>query len=139
MPNHGAGRSGLAAQRQRSLATISGDQRQIVTAGFTPLHGPVSVPDGRGGTLRAWIATCDLAGDGQHCQKVFFFDGSRFLGNDRSSPSNQIDGISPSGIGAISVQYATYRANDPLCCPSGTPVTVRFLWSGSSLRSSPSG
>ena len=88
--------------------------------------------NGSGGTLYAYRATCTGSADG-YCQMVFFFDGTHYLGTDTYAPSQQITGVVASGPQAIDVTYANYQKNDPLCCPSGQPVTITYRWTGARI------
>jgi hypothetical protein len=90
------------------------------------------VPDGFGSTLYAWPAVCTGSADG-YCQKVFFFIDSRYLGTDTARASNAITNVQASGTGSIAVTYPSYAPQDPLCCPSGKPVTITYHWTGSKL------
>jgi hypothetical protein len=107
------------------------DLATIRAHGYTPGHG-ASTPDGFGGTLYAWPAVCTGSADG-YCQKVFFFIGSRYLGTDTARNSNAITGVRAAGPATIAVTYPSYAPQDPLCCPSGTPVTITYHWNGSRL------
>jgi hypothetical protein len=109
------------------------DPAIIRAKGYTPDAGRrVETPDGFGNTLYAWIAICTGSADG-HCQNVFFFIGTRYLGTDTSVPSSQINAIAAFGPQTVDVTYANYRRGDPLCCPSGPPVTIRYRWTGTRL------
>ena len=33
----------------------------------------------------------------------------------------------------IELSYAHYSSSDPLCCPSLTPIEVRFYWNGTKV------
>lgn len=107
------------------------DRAAIRARGYVVDRG-ASAPDGAGETLYAWIATCAGSADG-HCQRVFFFAGSRYLGTDTKNDSNEIMGIAAAGRAAIAVTYADYLPGDPLCCPSGKPVNITYRWTGSRL------
>jgi LppP/LprE lipoprotein len=92
-------------------------------------------PGGVGKTLYAVLGICEGSADG-HCQKVFFFLDDRYLGTDTKSPSNEIKSEVAVGTGSIDVTYANYKTDDPLCCPSGQPVTIRYKWNGTRLSAS---
>jgi LppP/LprE lipoprotein len=57
----------------------------------------------------------------------------QYLGTDTTSPSNEIKSEMAAGTGNIDVTCANYKNNDPLCCPSGQPVTIRYHWNGTRL------
>ena len=76
---------------------------------------------------------CGGSIDGK-CQQVFFFIGTRYLGTDTFKPSTSIWAIDPAGPGRIRVSYANYGPNDPLCCPSLSPVPITYAWDGVSLK-----
>lgn len=101
----------------------------------TKLPAFAFTPDGNGRTLYAWVGTCADSADG-YCQKVFFFDGTRFVGNDTTTASAGIDSIEADGDSVIDVTYANYKKTDPLCCPSGLPVTIGYTWNGTTMTGS---
>jgi hypothetical protein len=120
------------------VAVKSQDRSRISTLGYVPAkHIPAFAftPDGSGGTLYGWTATCRGSGDG-YCQKVFFFDGTRLLGTDTKGNSAAIDSVESAGPRVIDVTYANYKPSDALCCPSGVPVTISYTWSGQSFKAS---
>ena len=108
------------------------DPQVIKSKGYTPGEGYAETNDGTGGTLYAWKAVCTGSADG-YCQKVFFFDGTRYLGTDTLNSSTQIMSVDASGPATIGVTYANYLPNDPYCCPSGDPVTILYHWTGGRL------
>jgi hypothetical protein len=120
----------VAIERQ-DVIVISGHAYNAVTK--IPAFAFTS--DGHGGTLYGWTATCRKSADG-YCQKVFFFDGTRFLGTDTSTPSSAINSVEAAGSSVIDVTYANYKSTDPLCCPSGVPVTISYTWNGTSISAS---
>lgn len=111
---------------------LTADPAVISSKGYTPAQGHAETSDGSGGTLYAWQATCTNSGDG-YCQKVFFFDGTRYLGTDTLNDSASITNVSTTGPQTIAVTYAHYASNDPLCCPSLQPVTISYHWTGTRL------
>lgn len=100
--------------------------------GFSPAPRFAQTPDGFGHTLYAWHGTCQGSADG-YCQKMFFFIDARYLGTDTSAESTSIADYQTGGTGTITVTYANYGKNDPLCCPSRQPVTISFRWNGTKL------
>lgn len=123
-------RAGPTAAAPSSDPTAA-DLATIRARGYTPGHG-ASTPDGFGGTLYAWPAVCTGSADG-YCQKVFFFIGTRYLGTDTATNSNAITGVRAVGPQNIDVTYPSYAPQDPLCCPSGRPVTITYHWNGTRL------
>lgn len=113
----------------------SADLAVIQAHGYTARGSGVSTPDGSGGTLYAWPAVCSGSADG-YCQKVFFFIGTRYLGTDTSRASNAISKVAAAGPATIAVTYPSYASQDPLCCPSGKPVTITYHWTGARLAPS---
>lgn len=132
--------AGAATPTIRPLSTMppvttdpaAADAAQVRRRGFDPAPHIVQAPDGSGGTLYAIHGTCAGSADG-YCQQMFFFLGTRYLGTDTPSASTAIAGYRAAGSGAIAVTYPTYANSDPLCCPSGTPVTITYRWNGKRL------
>jgi len=85
------------------------------------------VPDGQGGTLTAVIGQRYPTADG-YGELVFFWHNRDFLGWDCDHEHFDIIDVSSPGPGRITVTYANYAENDPLCCPSLPPVNVTFAW-----------
>lgn len=108
------------------------DLATIRAHGYTVQGHGVSTPDGSGRTLYAWQAVCSGSADG-YCQKVFFFIDTRYLGTDTARNSNAITGVHASGPQDIAITYPSYAPQDPLCCPSGKPVTITYHWTGTRL------
>jgi hypothetical protein len=111
---------------------LAADEGTIKAKGYTPAGGHAETQNGSGGTLYAWIGTCTGSADG-HCQKVFFFNGTTYLGTDTSADSAGIMSVDTRAPEVFAVTYANYKPNDPLCCPTGTPVTITYRWTGSRL------
>jgi serine/threonine-protein kinase len=105
----------------------------IKQLGYTPdARQQAETSDGFGHVLYAYLGICTGSADGK-CQKVFFFIGTRYLGTDTSADSPEILGVTADGAQTIGVTYANYRAQDPLCCPSGAPVKIDYRWTGTRL------
>ena len=83
-----------------------------------------------GDTLRVLIGTREDSGDG-YAKRAFFFVGGRYIGTDTSDDSAQIRVESAAGD-TVTLAYALYGPDDPLCCPGDT-ATVRYQWNGSKL------
>jgi hypothetical protein len=75
-------------------------------------------------TLRVLVGTGSHSNDGYDKQAFFFVDG-RYLGTDTTTPSAQLSVVSQ-GDTEVTLAYALYRANDPLCCPGGGQAKVTF-------------
>jgi hypothetical protein len=82
-------------------------------------------------TLRVLIGTRKDSGDG-YAKQAFFFVGGRYIGTDTSDISRGIR-VEDQQDTTITLGYALYRRNDPLCCPSGGDGRVRYHWDGSHL------
>lgn len=91
--------------------------------------------DGHGGKLYAWIGSLTQSAD-SHNELVFFFDGTSYLGTDTSTPSPEIDSVSAPRKDTVDVVYASYKSTDPLCCPSGHPVTIAYRLNGRRMTAS---
>jgi hypothetical protein len=100
---------------------------------FRQISHKVVVSDGRGGTLTAAIGVRSITADG-HGQLVFFFHGGRFLGWDSNYEIASIEKIAAAGPRRFDVTYSRYAADDPLCCPSRSPKTVRYRWTGKRIK-----
>jgi LppP/LprE lipoprotein len=121
-----------------SKATVRTWMRRTVEVGATNVHfrriSPrVVVPDGHGSTLTAAIGVRSITADG-HGQLVFFFHGGHFLGWDSKYEIASIAKVEAAGPRRFDVTYVRYRAADPLCCPSRSPKTVRYRWTGSRIQ-----
>ena len=102
---------------------------------FRPLGKPLTIRDGRGtGTLTAVVGgrypTADAYG-----QVVFFWHNRRFnsLSADYETPA--IVSLKSPAPGTFVINYARYRRNDPMCCPTLKPRQVIYGWSGQILIS----
>lgn len=98
--------------------------------GFTPrdINDLIMPPvDG----LHVIIATATQSADG-HTQQAFFFVNGRFLRTD-ASPSAGIQ-LAWRNNATIALSYAVYKRNEPMCCPSGGSMIVRYRWNGTQLQ-----
>ncbi len=75
-------------------------------------------------TLQVLVGTRTGTNDGYRQQAFFFLDG-HYLGTDASVPSAEIKVLSQSDT-EVTLGYALYRANDPLCCPGAGQGQVTF-------------
>jgi hypothetical protein len=105
------------------------------TTHFSANSQPVTVSDGAGGWLTAVIGVRFPTADGKG-QLAFFWHNATFIGFDTHTESNQINGISASGVSTFAVQYTHYAPTDPLCCPSLAPVTIEYHWNGHAMTPS---
>jgi len=102
----------------------------VRSRGFTPRDvNDLTVPPANG--LHVIIATASQSADG-HTQQAFFFVNGRFLRTD-ASPSAGIQLVWRNNT-TIALSYAVYKANEPLCCPSGGAMIVRYQWDGTQLK-----
>ncbi|KAA5836092.1 LppP/LprE family lipoprotein [Saccharopolyspora hirsuta] len=94
-----------------ALAAIEAD-------GFTPTPPGAELA----GPVRAIHAMCTGSANGR-CQAVFFFDGQRLV---HRMDVGMVRILSQDGT-AVRVEFPVYNADDPGCCPSGTPTqhTIR--------------
>lgn len=82
------------------------------------------------GPLRA-IRASSTGGDGS-VQGVFLFHGNQYVGRD----TNPVDGavaITGQNGRTVTIEYRTYRPDDPRCCPSGGTTTLRASWDGTRI------
>ncbi|HEX2016825.1 MAG TPA: LppP/LprE family lipoprotein [Solirubrobacteraceae bacterium] len=75
-------------------------------------------------TLRVLVGIGRGSADAR-VQRAFFFSGERYLGTDTSTPSASVRVVSHDDTG-VTLSYALYRHDDPLCCPTGGHARVRF-------------
>ncbi|MER7079189.1 LppP/LprE lipoprotein [Saccharopolyspora kobensis] len=102
---------------------------QIEAAGYTP-----TPPDGElAGPVRVIQAMCTGSANGR-CQALFFFDGQRLA--QQTGDIGMMRILSQDGT-AVRVEFPVYNADDPGCCPSGTPTqhTIRLV--GDQLQADP--
>jgi hypothetical protein len=83
----------------------------------------LEVPIGASGTLLVFHSVCTGSADG-HCQAVDAFEGTRPVWH---REYQDVLRVAPAANGFI-VRSATYKASDPLCCPSGGESTESFVW-----------
>jgi hypothetical protein len=107
-----------AVQLVRSKGFTAGD-----TSDFT-----TPPPDG----LHVLIGTATRSADG-YSQQAFFFVRGRFLRTDLADPSAGIHLAWRNGT-TIALSYAVYKPNEPMCCPTGGAMIVRYQWNGTRLR-----
>lgn len=81
----------------------------------------------RGWKFNALFGDCG-GGDGRD-QRVWFFAGGRFIGNDAPNSSHEIIGLWRD-LDTITFLYVLYRQSDAECCPTGGGSIVRFRWNG---------
>ena len=71
----------------------------------------------------------DCGGGDGHDQRIWFFRGADFVGNDAKKSSGDIIG-SWRDLDTLAFLYVLYRANDAMCCPTGGAVSVRYRSKG---------
>ncbi len=99
--------------------------------GFTPNDTNDYVyPDFRYG-LHTIIASATGSADG-YTRRAFFFVHGRYIGTDLGAPSAIVQ-IAWRTDATIALGYTVYKPDDPMCCPLGGSVTVRFHWTGDRL------
>jgi hypothetical protein len=110
---------------------ISDAVQLVRSRGFTPRDvNDLTMPPLDG--LHVIIATATHPGDG-HTQQAFFFDNGHFIRTD-ASPSAEIQ-LAWRNNTTIALSYAVYKANEPMCCPAGGAMIVRYRWTGTQLKS----
>jgi hypothetical protein len=77
------------------------------------------------------VASGDPNGAGTRAQLAFVFSDTTYLGTDTKQPSHQIKVVMTTNSYVI-LEYGTFAAADPDCCPSGTK-RVRYNWDGTAL------
>ncbi len=82
--------------------------------------------------LQVLIGTATGSADGYNRRAFFFFD-DQYLGTDATEPSASVAIVWRNDT-TIALQYSLYRSVDPMCCPTGGSVTIRFQWSGTRLE-----
>jgi hypothetical protein len=102
---------------------------------FKRYVGPLTIPDGHGGSLTAVIGGRWPTADG-YGQLIFFWHNAAFLGWDARYESIAIGPMKAGGTGVIQAQFAHYRPSDPLCCPKLPPLKISFRWNGNFLVAS---
>jgi hypothetical protein len=122
-----------AAAQPPSSDNAAADAATVRQKGYDPSGAVVRTSDGFGHALYAFHGTCHGSADG-YCQIMLFFDGSRYAGTDTANASTSILSYRAAGTGSFAVTYPTYKRSDPLCCPSGRPVTVVYHFDGRRLR-----
>jgi hypothetical protein len=104
-------------------------ERALAAAGWIPfLHVDRQLVEGDIEIIDGMIAADGMCRPGTF--NVFVFVGSRFAGTLSPAPmTSRLDGsigaVRIVAADAITAEFARYREQDPLCCPS-SHVTVRF-------------
>lgn len=80
--------------------------------------------------LNAQVGVAHDSADG-YVRLAFFFVNGRYIGTDTSQPSAIIHYVR-GGNEMITLRYAIYRPNDPMCCPTRS-ANVRYHWTGHRL------
>lgn len=129
---HAAAVTPLSVVRHWMRRTHEGTYRRVH---FKKISPRVTVPDGRGGTITAVIGVRYPTADGKG-QLVFFFHGRKFLGWDTARESIAIASIHRGRGPRLRVRYVHYAPSDAYCCPSRSPVTVTYRWTGKRIVAS---
>jgi hypothetical protein len=104
--------------------------RLVRSLAFTPTDtSDYTYPDPNG--LHVIIGDATVS-NGGFAYRAFFFVHGRFIGTDVTSNSATIH-IVWRGAAIIALGYAIYKTDDPMCCPLGGAVTVRYQWTGTKL------
>ncbi len=118
-----------------SVADARRDDAYLLQRSYTPRsHVRSALP---GGTpLDIVVSVCTGSADG-HCQAVDVFSSgaTRPIWHQQYVNVTKLVAVP----GGFAVTSARYGPQDPLCCPSGPPVTNTYRWSGHHFdRSGPS-
>ncbi len=104
--------------------------RLVLRRAFTPSDtSDYTYPDPNG--LHVIIGTATVSAGG-YAQQAFFFVHGRYIGTDLTTTSATIRIVWRSDT-IIALGYAIYKTDDPMCCPLGGAVTVRYQWTGTKL------
>ncbi|MGW1682075.1 LppP/LprE family lipoprotein [Saccharopolyspora sp. NPDC002376] len=101
---------------------------EIEADGFTPTPPESELT----GPVRAIHAMCTGSANGR-CQAVFFFDGQRLA---QKMEVGLVSIVSQDGT-AVRVEFPVYNADDPGCCPSGTPTQHTIRLADGQLQADP--
>lgn len=74
--------------------------------------------------------------NGGYAYRAFFFVHGRYIGTDTGTDLTNTSAtihIVWRGAAIIALGYAIYKPDDPMCCPLGGAVTVRYQWTGTKL------
>jgi LppP/LprE lipoprotein len=115
-----------------ATATAVSSAVQLVRArGFTP----DDTNDFTGAPVAGFhviIGTATGSADG-YAKRAFFFVDGRFVATDPEGPSAGIQ-LAWRNDKVIALAYATYKAGEPMCCPTGGAMIVRYEWTGKRLK-----
>ena len=67
-----------------------------------------------------------------HTQQAFFFVQGRFVRTDLNNASATIK-VAWRSAATIALSYAIYKPGEPICCPTGGSMIVRYEWTGTKL------
>ena len=84
------------------------------------------------GGLHVLIGTAAQSADG-YSQQAFFFVRGHFLRTDLPDTSAAIH-LAWRNDTTIALSYVVYKPNEPMCCPTGGALIVRYKWDGTKLR-----
>jgi LppP/LprE lipoprotein len=107
-----------AEQLVRSRGYVPGDTTDFATPAQSGLH--------------VIVATAAGSADGRG-QRAFFFRNRDFLGTDLKMPSATVK-VAWRNDSTIALSYAAYKTGDPLCCPTGGAMIVRYKLTGNRLK-----
>jgi hypothetical protein len=105
--------------------------RVVHGKGFTPLATTdLTQPPVNG--LHVIIARASGSAAG-HTERAFFFVHGRFLRADLPDPSSAVH-VAWRNNTTVALAYATYKPKEPICCPTGGSIIVRYEWTGTRLK-----
>jgi hypothetical protein len=114
-----------------ATTTAKSDAIQVVQSrGYTPLatddyaNAP---PD----ALHVIVAS-PTDSTNTHAQQAFFFVHGKFIRTDLKGSSATIK-VAWRSAATIALSYAIYKPGEPICCPTGGAMIVRYQWTGTKL------
>ena len=105
--------------------------RLVRSRGFTP-HDTNDFSMPPVGGIHVIIGTATQSADG-YSQQAFFFVKGRFVGTDVAGTSAGIQ-LAWRNNTTIALSYSVYKGNEPMCCPTGGAMIVRYRWTGTKVK-----
>ena len=120
-----------------ALEDLAKRARAFVTARGYYAGDPIVNDDGQGRRLLAVPSICPELVTGNHfnCQVTHFFLEGTYLGTDTLHTYYGYENVRPLASGQFAIDYETYAASDPECCPS-VKGTVEYTWAGNGFAAS---
>jgi len=121
-------RSPIASVRTRQESV---DNSPVLRADGYTVAARLTARGADGSLLYVYRAVCSGSADG-HCQAVYAFVGGR----SRPVWRHQYVNIRSVRLvaGGFAVTSDRFRPSDPLCCPSLSPQTRTYVWTGGRIR-----